>query len=199
MHAWVAVVNAEGREKGLTGPSRSALIAPRAYTTAFFFEKDQRATRSSSPFSRMQEHQSQKRLGDRPEIWSKMSKAAQREEKQEWAIQQPKLDNARRLTGIYFIDREDSEFKDTITNARTKFEVPMEAALPCKVRRGRCKETCGKRDARRSKYPRIVDANEYAGKFLEATQHKDHEDHIAGKGLNSLSHHNLVHKVHPCA
>ena len=26
---------------------------------------------------------------------------------------------------------------------------------------------------------------------------KDHEDHIAEKGFNSLSHHNLVHKIIP--
>ena len=37
-----------------------------------------------------------------PEIWSGMSKTAQRKEKQEWAIEKPKLDNARKLRGIYF-------------------------------------------------------------------------------------------------
>ena len=44
-----------------------------------------------------------------PEIWSKMSKAAQRKEKQEWASEQPKLDNARRFRGIHFIDLGDAE------------------------------------------------------------------------------------------
>ena len=29
---------------------------------------------------------------------------------------------------------------------------------------------------------------------MEGTLHKDHEDHIAGRGINSLSHYNLVHK-----
>ena len=28
---------------------------------------------------------------------------------------------------------------------------------------------------------------------MEGTLHKNHEDHIAGKGMNSLSHCNLVH------
>ena len=32
---------------------------------------------------------------------------------------------------------------------------------------------------------------------LEGALHRHHEDHIAGKGLNSLSHYNLVHKVIP--
>ena len=39
-----------------------------------------------------------------PEIWKDMSEAAQRKEKQKWAVEEPKLDNARRLRGIYFID-----------------------------------------------------------------------------------------------
>ena len=33
-------------------------------------------------------------------IWSEMSKAAQRKEKQHWAIEKPQLDNARKLRGI---------------------------------------------------------------------------------------------------
>ena len=32
---------------------------------------------------------------------------------------------------------------------------------------------------------------------MEGTLHKDHEDHIAGKGINSLNHYNLVHKLIP--
>ena len=32
---------------------------------------------------------------------------------------------------------------------------------------------------------------------MEGSLHKYHEDHIAGKGMNSLSHYNLVHKFIP--
>ena len=32
---------------------------------------------------------------------------------------------------------------------------------------------------------------------MEGTLHKDHEDHIAEKGINSLNHYNLVHKFIP--
>ena len=32
---------------------------------------------------------------------------------------------------------------------------------------------------------------------LEAAPHRYHEDHIAGKSTNSLSHYNLVHKFIP--
>ena len=41
-----------------------------------------------------------------------MSEASKRKEKQKWAIEKPKFDNARRLRGIYFIDPADEEFKD---------------------------------------------------------------------------------------
>ena len=32
---------------------------------------------------------------------------------------------------------------------------------------------------------------------MEGTLHKDHEDHVAGKGIKSLNHYNLVHKFIP--
>ena len=48
-----------------------------------------------------------------PEIWKDMSEAAARKEKQKWPVEKPKLDNARRLRGIYIIDPEDAEFKPT--------------------------------------------------------------------------------------
>ena len=70
-----------------------------------------------------------------PEIWSDMSKAA-------WAIEKPKLDNARKLRGIYFIDPKDGEFKETIKNARKKLEIPMEAAMPCKKETKKHSKAC---------------------------------------------------------
>ena len=60
-----------------------------------------------------------------PDVWKHMSDASKRKEKQKWAIEKPKLDNARRLRGIYFIDSEDEEFKITMINARGKLEIPM--------------------------------------------------------------------------
>ena len=42
------------------------------------------------------------------------------------------LDNARRLRGIYFIDHDDEEHKETLKNARRKLERPMAPAMPCK-------------------------------------------------------------------
>ena len=47
-----------------------------------------------------------------PEIWKDVAEAAQRKEKQKWAIEKPKLDNARRLRGICFIDPDDTEYSE---------------------------------------------------------------------------------------
>ena len=53
-----------------------------------------------------------------PELWRGLQRNAKLREKHKWAIEKQKPDNARRLRGIYFIDPEDKEFKETIKNAR---------------------------------------------------------------------------------
>ena len=55
-----------------------------------------------------------------PELWKSMGKNAKLKEKQKWSEEKLHLDNARKLRGIYFIDPEDKEFKETIKNARKK-------------------------------------------------------------------------------
>ena len=54
------------------------------------------------------------------------------EKKQEWALEKPKLENARSLRRIYSIDPSDEEFKVIVKNARRKLETMMAAATPCK-------------------------------------------------------------------
>ena len=61
----------------------------------------------------------------------KLEKPLRRErEKQEWANEKPKPDNARSLRGIYFIDPEDGEYKEIIKHTGRKSEIPMDAAMP---------------------------------------------------------------------
>ena len=55
--------------------------------------------------------------------WKARLFRSEREEKHKWAIGKPKLENARRFWGIYFVDPDDREFKETIKNARKKLEV----------------------------------------------------------------------------
>ena len=72
-----------------------------------------------------------------PELWDKMGKNAKLKEKQKWSDEKLYLDNARNLRGIYFIDPEDKEFKETIKNARKKLDTPMAPAMPCKIMKNR--------------------------------------------------------------
>ena len=44
------------------------------------------------------------------------------------------------------------------------------------------------------KYACIVEADESMRIRMEGAPHRYHEDHIAGKGINSVNHYNLVHK-----
>ena len=71
------------------------------------------------------------------DVWSDMLKfksdAAKKKAKQRWAIEKPMLDNARQLRGIFFIEAIDEEFKLTMKAARRKLEVPMPAAMRCKI------------------------------------------------------------------
>ena len=121
-----------------------------------------------------------------PELWIGLARNAQLRKKHKCAIEKPKLDNARRLGGIYFIDPEDKEFKETIKNARRKLETPVALAMPCKT----CKhgETRSKTNDFKSKFACILKASESTRMRMEESLQKYHEDDIAGRGDNSLQH-----------
>ena len=91
-----------------------------------------------------------------PEIWRSMSRNSKVKEKRNWASERPKLENARRLRGIYFIDPEDKEFAEIIKNARKKLAVQTAPAMPCK--RTNCKHgaTSSKHDDHKSKLACIL-------------------------------------------
>ena len=105
-----------------------------------------------------------------------------------------KLDNARRLGGIYFIDPEDKEVKETLKNAG-KLETPLAPAIPCKTcKKSKHGETRSKTDDFKSKFACILEASKSTRMRMEESQPNYHEDHISGKGYNSLQHYNFVHK-----
>ena len=116
--------------------------------------------------------------------------------KQKWSIEKPNLDDARRLRGIYFIDPEDKEFKETIRNARKKLETPMAPAMPCKTcKKSKHGETRSKINDFNSKFACILEASKSTRLRMEESLPKYHEDHLAGKGDNSLQQLHLVHKL----
>ena len=104
------------------------------------------------------------------------------------------LENARKLRGIYFIDPEDKELKETIKNARKKLETPIAPAMPCKIMKN-----CGSGASNKIKtrLACIPEADESTRIRMGNSIPQYHEDHIAGKGENSLQHYNLVHKFIP--
>ena len=135
-----------------------------------------------------------------PEFWIKTGRNAKLKERQQWSHEKPQLDNARKLRGIYFVDPQDKEFKETIKNARKKLETPMALAMLCKAsKKGKHRATRGKSNEIKSKLACILEASESTRLRMEESLPNHHEDHIAGKRDNSLQHYNLVHKIYSYA
>ena len=130
-------------------------------------------------------------------MWKHVSGASKQKEKQKWTIEKLELD-AWRLRGIYLKDREDKEFKDIMKKARGRLEIPLPAAMLCKTSVCRSsRETCGTIGEHKTKYVCIVEADESLRIRMEGSPHRYHEDHIAEKGMNSMTHYSLVHKFVP--
>ena len=69
---------------------------------------------------------------------------------------------------------------------------------PCKTcKKSKSGETRSKTNDFKSKFACILEASESTRMRMEESPPKHHEDHIAGKGDNSLQHYNLVHKFIP--
>ena len=129
-----------------------------------------------------------------PELWKSMGKHAKLKEKQKWSNEKLHLENARKLRGVYFIDPEDKEFKETIKNARKKLETSVAPAMPCKIMKN-----CGSGGSNiiKTKLACILEADESTRMRMGNPMPHYHQDHIAGKGENSLQHYNLVRKFIP--
>ena len=135
-----------------------------------------------------------------PELWTKLGRNAQLKEKQKWSQEKPKLDNARILRGFYFIDPEDKEVRETIKNARKKLETPMAPAMPCKISKNN--QNCGNGDESnkiKSKLACILEASESTRLRMGESLPNYHQDHIAGKGDNSLQHYNFGSQIYSYA
>ena len=123
-----------------------------------------------------------------------MGKHVKLKEKQKWSEKKLHLENARKLRGIYFIDTEDQELKDTITNARKKLETSVAPAMPCKIMKN-----CGSDGSNKmkKKLACILEADESTRLRMGNSIPHYHQDHVAGKGENSLQLCNLIHKFIP--
>ena len=109
-----------------------------------------------------------------------MRRNAKLKEKQKWSNEKLHLENARKLRGIYFIDPEDKEFKETIKNARKKLETSVAPAMPCKI----MKKNCGSGGSNKIKtrLACILEADESTRMMrMGESLPTHHEDHIAEK------------------
>ena len=74
----------------------------------------------------------------------------------------------------------------------------MAPAMPCKTcKKSKNGETRSKTNGFKSKFACILEASESTRMRMEESLPKYHEDHIAGRGDDSLQRYNLVHKFIP--
>ena len=79
-----------------------------------------------------------------------------------------------------------------------KIETPLAPAMPCKTsKENKNGETRSKTNDFKSKCASILEASESTRLRMEESLPNYHQDHIAGKGDNSLQHYNVVHKFIP--
>ena len=93
-----------------------------------------------------------------------------------------KLDNARRLREIYFIDIEDKEFKETIKNARKKLATSVVPAMPCKFMKSNKNCRSGASNKIKTKLACILEASESTRLRMGESLPNHHEDHLQEKG-----------------
>ena len=105
----------------------------------------------------------------------------------------------------YSIDPSDEEYKDITKIARRKLETSKAAAMPCKrafsqacIREALVSKTeNAKGSEAKIRFSCITEAHEFTRQRIESVTKRIHEEHIAGKGQNSVLHYNLVRKFIP--
>ena len=101
-----------------------------------------------------------------------MSNAAQKK-----GIEKSKVDNARKMKGIYYIDQNDMEFKDTKKIVK-KLELPQKSVTPCKnhdPKRWEIRYTTNC-NIRKSEYACIIEAHISTRMRIGKTEAREQED-----------------------
>ena len=115
-----------------------------------------------------------------------MGRNAKLKEKQKWSNEKLHLDSTRKLRGIYFIDLEDKEFKETIKNARKKLETSVAPATPCKIMKKNCRS--GGSNKNKTRLASILEADESTRLRMWKSLPNHHEDHtISAKMITVLT------------
>ena len=132
-----------------------------------------------------------------PDMWKHMSHEAKKHSEAKMGHRETEARQCPTSERIFFIEPNDEEFKLTTKAARGKLEVPMPAAMPCKIAIKSSAETYRNVGKRKTKYVCVVDADESTRPRLEGAGHKPHQDHVTAKGTNSRTQNSLVHKFIP--
>ena len=78
---------------------------------------------------------------------------------------------------------------------RKKLETSIAPAMPCQILKNNCGS--GASNKFKARLACILEDSESTTRRTGESLPNHHEDHIAGKGDNSLQHYNLVHKFTP--
>ena len=134
-----------------------------------------------------------------PEIWRSMSRNSKIKEEKFGQLKNPSWRTPEAFEVFTSLNLTMRKIQEIIKNARKMLEVPAAPAMPCrKTKKGtKNRETCSIKDDHKSKLTCILEADESKRLRMEGITPRIHEDHIAGKGNNSLQHDNLVHKFIP--
>ena len=131
-----------------------------------------------------------------PEVWTKIGKAAQNRDKQEWKNEKPKLDNARRLRGIYYtepwIHRNPWTCEEKIGKACGRGHAVQKGGSF--QHHKLAAELNASHKVPKTTYGCMVESNESTRQRVEPSPPKNNEDQIAGR-LFSMT--NLHWKITP--
>ena len=118
-----------------------------------------------------------------PNMWRCMSDAPKKKAKQRWAIEKPKLENARQLTGIFFIEPNDEEFTQTHSESRSwKVGSSNDSSYALQSTDKEQWRNSNNIWKRKTKYACVVDVDESTRPRLEGSGHKPHQYHTLQKG-----------------
>ena len=88
--------------------------------------------------------------------------------------------------------------KKPLRTARKKLETPVAPAMPCKILKSNKNCGSGTSNKVKTKLACILEASESTRLRMGESLPTHHEDHVAGKGDNSLQHYNLMHILFLC-
>ena len=135
-------------------------------------------------------------------FWPKLVKLLRIERNRNGQKKKPKLDDARRLRWIYFIDPDNEEHKEIIIKIpRRKLERTVAPVMPCKrqssITKVVAKPEIGSEKSSKTVFGCIVDSHGSTRQRAESLQSKTDEDRIVGKEFSSMTHYILVHTFIP--